>query len=78
MTGGDIRNGPVQPNLTNPAWEVGIKFYERMLVQVTTRNTSDKDSAGLSRRGVVFTDKVLLTERNEVGHFAFNEVPDPD
>jgi hypothetical protein len=49
-----------------------------MLVQVTTRDTSDEDSAGLSRRRMVMADKVLLTEDNEMGHFAFDEVPDPD
>jgi hypothetical protein len=49
-----------------------------MLVQVTTRDTSDEDRAGLSRGGVVFTDKVLLADSNEMGHFAFDEVPNPD
>ena len=49
-----------------------------MLVQVTTRDASDEDSAGLSRGGVVFTDKILLTDKNEMGHFAFDEVPNPN
>ena len=49
-----------------------------MLVQVTTRDASDEDGAGLSRRRVVFADEVLLTDGNEMGHFAFDEIPDPD
>lgn len=49
-----------------------------MLVEVTTWDTGDKDSAGLSGRGVIFTDQILLTEYNEMSHFAFDEVPNPD
>jgi len=49
-----------------------------MLVQVTTRNTGDEDSASLGGRGMVFADKVLLTDSDEMGHFASDEVPDPN
>ena len=49
-----------------------------MLVQVAARDTSDEDGTGLSRRGMVFADKVLLTDSDEMGHFAPDEIPDPD
>ena len=49
-----------------------------MLVQVTTRDASDEDRTGLSRRRMVFADKVLLTDGDEKGHFAFDEIPNPD
>lgn len=49
-----------------------------MLVQVTTRDTGDEDGTGLSRRGMFFADKVLLTDNDEMGHFAFDEIPNPD
>ena len=72
------RNKPVEPNFANSAWEVCVKLCERILVQVTARDTSDEDRAGLSRGGVLFTDKILLTDGNEMGHFAFDEVPNPN
>ena len=49
-----------------------------MLVQITTGYSSDEDGAGLSRGGMVFAGEVLLTNGNEMGHFEFDEVPNPD
>lgn len=69
---------PVKPNLTDTAWEVGIELCEGVLVEVTTRDTGDEDGAGLSRRGMLFTDKILLTDSDKMGHLAFDEVPNPD
>ena len=57
---------------------MGVKLRDSVLVQVTARDTSDEDSAGLSRRGMVFADKILLADGNEMDHLAFDEVPDPD
>ena len=73
-----VGNEPVKPNLTNTAWEVGIELPESVLVQVTTRDTSDEDSAGLGRRGMLLADKIQLTDSDEMGHFAFDEIPNPD
>jgi len=78
MTGVEERNKPVEPNFANSAWEVGVKLCERMFVQVTTRDTSDEDRAGLSRGGVLFADEVLLADSDEMGHFAFDKVPNPN
>ena len=49
-----------------------------MLIQVATGDTSDEDGAGLSRRGMLLADKILLADGNEMNHLAFDEVPDPD
>ena len=49
-----------------------------MLIQVTTRHSSDEDSAGLSRGGMVLANEVLLTDSDKMGHLEFDEVPDPD
>ena len=49
-----------------------------MFIQVTTMYSGDKDSAGLSRGGMVLVDEVLLTDGDEMGHLEFDEVPDPD
>ena len=57
---------------------MGIEFHESVLVQITARDTSNKYGAGLSRGSVIFADEVLLTDKDEVRHFTFDEVPDPD
>lgn len=57
---------------------MGIELRESVLVQIATGHSSDEDGAGLSRGSMVFADEVLLTDSNEMGHFAFDEVPDPN